>query len=393
MKALFRVLFLTVCVLSLCLSVFATDSEMLLKDEYCYSEDDFSNPDDPALNGIFVTATPEDSVAVVMLGDRVIRPGDILPKNVLDDLRLLPCCTENCTAVLAYQPVFGTALGEPAELAVRIQSGKNETPKAIDQEFETYKNIANDGTLSGSDPENAALTYQLVEKPKRGTVKLEKDGTYLYTPDKNKVGEDSFTFTVTDEAGNVSSPATVKIRILKPTEAMTFSDMNGSRDCYEAMWLCQQGLSGGRSIAGNLCFCPNENVSRAEFLVMAMELKDIPVDAKLTISGFSDASCVPAWMQPYLAGAMQRGLISGEVREEGLMFRPNDPITGQEAAVLLQNLLRLPVSAAAVKTTDSSWAADSVQALNEAGIYFDSPENALTRVQAARLLWQVSRLK
>ena len=148
MKALFRVLLLAACLSALCLSAFAADSEMLLKDEYCYSEDDFSNQDGSALNGIFVTATPEDSVAVVMLGSRVIRPGDILPKDVLGDLRLLPCCTENCTAVLAYQPVFGTSLGEPAELTVRIQSGKNETPKAIDQEFETYKNIANDGTLS-----------------------------------------------------------------------------------------------------------------------------------------------------------------------------------------------------------------------------------------------------
>ena len=393
MKALFRILLLVTCISALCLTAFAADGELLYKDEYCYSEADFSDQNDPALRGIFVTATPEDSVAVIMLGDRIIRPGDMLPNDVLNQLRLLPCCTENCSAVLSYQPVFGTALGDPAELTVRIQSGKNETPKALEQEFETYKNIANDGVLSGTDPENAALTYQLVEKPKRGTIKLESDGSYLYTPDKNKVGEDSFTYTVTDEAGNVSSPATVKIRILKPSEAMTFSDMVGSRDCYEAMWLCQQGLSGGRNIAGNLCFCPNENVSRAEFLVMAMELREIPVDAKLKISGFSDAAAVPAWMQTYLAGAMQRGLISGEVREDGLMFRPNDPITGQEAAVLLQNLLHLPVSAAAVETEDSAWAADSMQALYEAGICFDAPEDALTRAQAARLLWQVSRIK
>ena len=187
-------------------------------------------------------------------------------------------------------------------------------------------------------------------------------------------------------------PLDVHLMIDRPIRYVDDFCKAGSRDCYEAIWLCEQGLSGGRNIAGNLCFCPKETVSRAEFLVMAMELESIPVDAKLTISGFSDAADVPAWMQPYLAGAMQRGLISGEVREEGLMFRPNDPITGQEAAVMLQNLLRLPVSAAAVKTGDSSWAADSVQALNEAGISFECPENALTRAEAARLLWQVDQL-
>lgn len=392
MKAIFRVFLLALCISALCLSGFAADSELLYRDEYCFSRDDFSDPSEPALNGIFVTGTPEDSVARVTLGSRTVRAGDILPSGVLDELILQPCCTENKDAVFSYQPIFGTALGEPTALTVRIRSGKNETPTAVAQEFETYKNIANDGKLTGSDPENAELTYQLAEKPQRGTVKLESDGTYLYTPDKNKVGEDSFTFTVTDEAGNVSSPAAVKIKILKPSEAMTFTDMAGSRDSYEAMWLCETGLSGGRSIAGNLCFCPNESVSRAEFLVMAMDLQDISLNEKLTNSGFSDASCVPAWMQTYLAGAMQHGFVTGEVREEGLMFRPNDAITGREAAVLLQNLLKLPVSAAAVEPDDPDWAAASLQALSESGIFIDSPEKALTRAQTARLLWQVSRL-
>ena len=391
MKSIIRTGALLLCLVALCLSVAAADGETLYTGEYCFCQSDFSADSGTVLNGIFVTAVPEDAVAALMLDSRVIRAGDILPQDALDRLRMTPACRESCDAVLCYQPICGNVLGAPSQLTIRIQSGKNETPKANRGEFETYKNISNDGTLTGTDPEDGPLTFQLAEKPKRGTVKLESNGSYVYTPDKNRVGEDSFSFTVTDDAGNVSQPATVKIRILKPSEAMTFADVEDN-DQYEAMWLCEQGLSGGRRIAGVPCFCPQEQVSRAEFLVMAMELKDVPVDERLTVSGFSDAEDAAAWMQPYLACAMQRGLVCGEATDAGLIFRPNDPVTGQEAAVMLQNLLRLLVTAAVIPSEQASWSAASLQALREAGICMDTPEAALTRQDAAQLLWQVAHL-
>lgn len=393
MKTITRIAALVaVCAMALCPFASAADGETLYNADYCFSEADFTSETFSEISGIFVTAVPEKAVAVIKLGNREIRAGDILPADALGRLRLVPACEESCNAELSYQPICGTALGDPAAVTIRIQSGKNETPKAIGGEFETYKNIANDGKLTGSDPEEAPLTFQLVEKPKRGTLTLNTDGSYVYTPDKNKVGEDSFTFTVTDDAGNVSKPATVKIKILKPSQSMTFADMEGSNDQYEAVWVCNEGLSSGRSIAGTLCFCPQETVSRAEFLVMAMKLEDIPVDAELTVSGFADAEDSPAWVQPYLASAMRRGIISGEPGESGAVFRPNDAITGREAAVILQNILKLPVSAAAFRPSEGAWSAAAIQALSDAGISLSAPEQPLTRIEAACLLYQAAQL-
>ena len=85
------------------------------------------------------------------------------------------------------------------------------------------------------------LTYQLVKEPKRGTVELHDDGSFTYTPGKNKVGKDSFVFTATDPAGNVSNEACVKIRILKPADKATYQDMSGDKDAFAAMWLKDQG--------------------------------------------------------------------------------------------------------------------------------------------------------
>ena len=174
---------------------------------------------------------------------------------------------------------------------------------------------------------------QLAEGPKRGKVELAGKRQLVYTPAKNKVGEDSFTFTVTDAAGNVSHPATVRITVKKPSECRAFADLTGSLDQFEAMWTAAAGLTGGRSIGGTLCYLPQETVSRAEFLVMAMELLDVPVDDTLQVSGFADADDAPAWLQPHLASAMRRGIVNGMVSERALVFRPNEPVTAGQAAV------------------------------------------------------------
>lgn len=58
----------------------------------------------------------------------------------------------------------------------------------------------------------------------------------------------------------------------------------GQSGQFEAMWTAAAGLTGGRSIGGTLCYLPQETVSRAEFLVMAMELLDVPVDDTLRVS-------------------------------------------------------------------------------------------------------------
>ena len=124
---------------------------------------------------------------------------------------------------------------------------------------------------------------------------------------------------------------------------------------------------------------------------MAMELTGQEVDEKLRTSGFVDGEEAPSWVRPYMAQAMRSGIVRGEVGEEGMVFRPNDPITGREAAVILQNILRLPVSASVGDSTEPRWAASSVQALSEAGMVIESRET-LTREGAVCLLYAVSCL-
>ena len=353
----------------LCVPALAAEIAVDYTSEYQFSAADFS--DSSELEGVYISAVPPAYQAELCIGSRVLRRGDILPAAALEKLKLRPVCLGEADCELVYCPSSAGTLGDAVTVSLRILSGTNTAPVCEDGTLETYKNIANSGTLCAQDKEDTKLTYQLVKEPKRGTVELHDDGSFTYTPGKNKVGKDSFVFTATDPAGNVSNEACVKIRILKPADKATYQDMSSDKDAFAAMWLKDQGLYTGRIIAGNLCFEPDDAVSRGEFLIACMKL---------------------AWQQPYLAAAYQSGMISGTPTEEGLVFRPEDTLSRAEAAVMLQKLLRLPGDAAVFAGEDASavpaWAQSAVSALSEAGIPLAASdyEAPLTRREAANML-------
>ena len=124
---------------------------------------------------------------------------------------------------------------------------------------------------------------------------------------------------------------------------------------------------------------------------MVMELTGAIVDESVTASAFLDSEEAALWLRPYMAAAVRTGIIRGEIREDGLVFRPDDPITGREAAVILQNLLQLPVSASAQENGEPQWSAASVQALRESGFAVAAGEE-LTREKTVCLLYNISKV-
>ncbi|MBQ7230422.1 MAG: S-layer homology domain-containing protein [Oscillospiraceae bacterium] len=327
-----------------------------------------------ALTGICVTDVPEGGA--VLLGDRVIRGGDVLTAA---QVRLLtythPETGEDIEAVMEYLPIDSDGVGAEARMVFSLRGRKNAAPTAEDSRMETYKNLPNEGLLSVTDPEGDAMTFTLVRPPKRGELILRDDGSFLYTPKKNKVGTDSFTYTAADSAGNVSEEATVTIDILKPTDERQYTD-TASTDCrFEAEWLRNTGIFSGETVNGQFCFSPEEPVSRGQFLAMLMQVLDMPVDRTVTETGFLDES--PQWLRPYLAAALRSGIITGYPARGGVEFRANQPVSADEAAVMVRNALEFAVPAAAMDQAGSELL----------GL------DPLTRAGAARALYQVSRLR
>ena len=391
---MFRVRF--VCLLlAICLALGITGSVLAAEVDcdttYCFTSQDFSSEDAP-LAGICITQLPDPETGTVMLGSRVIHAGDILTADQVNQMTFSPLRTQVDTeAVVTYLPIYTDHVAKSATTAISIRGKIDQAPAAADSSMETYKNLPNEGRLKVSDPEGGQLVYTLLRNPKRGTVELREDGTFLYTPKKNKVGVDSFTFTATDSAGNVSREATVTIQIIKPTDTKQYTDTVGHPCRFAAEWMRNTGLFVGEKVSGQECFHPEKAVSRGEFLAMVVDVLQIPTE---NVSYADIPTDTPAWLKPYFAAALRSGLTAGLPEEKD----PYSPITGAEAAVMLQNALDLTVSQEALESVSTvhsedipTWAAASLTVMNENGIALDASQT-LNRGDTAQLLYQVSYL-
>ena len=361
-------LVLIVCLLASAGTVFAAEVEC--DSVYCFGAKDFSGEQE-TIRGICITSLPKEGT--VYLGTRVIRKGDILSASQVDEMTFQPLSTqEDCEAEVGYLPIYENRVEKNQVMTISIRGKENKAPEARDSAVETYKNLEYQGKLQAEDPEGKALTYTLQRSPKRGNVEILEDGTFLYTPKKNKVGVDSFTYTATDPAGNVSREATVTIQILKPTDARQYQDT--SADCrFEAEWMRNTGLFVGESVAGEQCFYPEKELSRGQFLSMLMKTLDVKPERQETAT-----QNAPAWLQPYLAAANRAGLTAN--LEDLDSWNWDTPITGKEAAVMVQNALDL-----------ESNETEAVAVMAENGIELQT-EEVVTRAQGAKLLYKVSAL-
>ncbi len=335
---------------------------------YCFSPLDFS--DGEVISGICITDLPEN-VGSVMLGSRILQEGDILTADQVAQMTFAPTKSEvDKTMEIQYLPIYEDRVAPCAAMTVSIRGKEEQAPVAEDQSLETYKNVPGTARLKVKDPEGQAMTYTLVRSPKRGQVEISADGSFTYTPKKNKVGVDSFTYTAADPAGKVSREATVTITILKPTDAQPYTDTQG-KDCqFAAEWMKNTGIFLGEQVAESRCFSPEETVTRGQFVTMLVKALDIPTDAELVYNGYEDE--IQPWLRPYVAAAVRSGLTAGLPDQQ--VFGADIPITGGEAAILVRNALDM-----------------TIPAMAEEGIA-PAETAVLTRGEAAKILYQANKL-
>ena len=388
-KGIFAALLAALCVLTpVGVSAAEVDSDTV----YCFSPADFSGEE--KLAGICITALPESSAGTVMLGQRVLRPGDILTAEQVSRMTFHPLQREtDLQAQLLYLPIYEDRVDTVTAMSIAVIGKTDQPPVAEDSALETYKNLPNEALLKVRDPEGKKLTFTVTRQPKRGDVVIREDGSFHYTPKKNKVGIDSFTYTATDPAGNVSREATVTITITKPTDAAQYTDTAGESCRFAAEWMKNTGIFVSEAISGNRCFQPNKDVSRGEFLSMLVSVLELEQDAEVSAAGIGEEA--PRWLQPYLAAAMRSGLLAGLPDVQTMDV--NEPVTGAEAAVMLQNALdlsRVSDAEAALSTGEDllpQWAAEALGILGDYGLSLDG-ETVLTRGDAAQIMYQVSCL-
>ena len=97
--------------------------------------------------------------------------------------------------------------------------------EAFDASFVVSRNVALVDMLSASAPNGDALTYSVVDGPRRGRINLidASTGAFAYHPEVDFVGADSFTFKVNDGAQD-SNIATVSLSVVVPNASPAAGD-------------------------------------------------------------------------------------------------------------------------------------------------------------------------
>ena len=213
-------------------------------------------------------------------------------------------------------------------------------PVAENMEIKVYRGVAYEGEFRAVDNEGDEVTFAIAQEPKKGMAALTEDGLgFVYTPG-GKLGTDSFTYTAIDAYGNISLPATVSITIEKANSGVCYADMGGSRAHTAAVDLAEHGVFVGAKIGDSYFFEPERTLSRGEFVAMALAAMDVSAE-DVQMTGFCDDASIPTWAKGYAVSALNAGVVSGVSTAEGVAFCANDAITLNEAAVVLNRLLRV----------------------------------------------------
>ena len=267
-------------------------------------------------------------------------------------------------------------------LCVLLFSGSLTAAAAENLEIMTYRGISVGGQLKAFDPEGEEVHFRITTEPRKGTLTLEENGEFVYTPAEGKRGRDYFGYCASDPKGNVSQEATVVITIRKAGKGAGYADTAGLSCEYAACVLAEEGLFTGRCVCGQYLFEPEETVSCGEFLSLCMETAGIePVET--TVSAESSATAAPVWIQQYVDAAVSEGCPVPTF--DGASFDADATVTLGAAAQTLSKALRItPLSSA---RSEESAAARAIQELVACGLLpigMDA-EASLTRGQAAEL--------
>ncbi|MCQ2354663.1 MAG: S-layer homology domain-containing protein [Clostridia bacterium] len=385
------------------LDVIAASCELIVSTtpdkEAILTAEDFEHATGAGFKSITLCTRPDATVGQLLSGSLVVPAGQTVTAADLSrrSLSFVPSASvvSGDTAEFTF-----TADGSPYAYTCRIvvtDAAKSNSAPRLDCATSasltalTYTGYVCGGQLSGIDPDGDALMYEIVNYPSHGCLTLTdaSAGTYLYRPASGYSGKDSFTYTVRDSLGNYADgTAKVSVNVSRYNVPVDFADMSGAAECA-ALTVTAAGLMSGTQTGSTCYFNPDQTVSRAEFIVMLMTaagMKNMP-DADKTV--FSDDADIQSAMKPYVAAAYELGYTNGWIVDGKQCFKPNEPITTAEAAVLTAAVLGIPTddavpASAAGSLGAPSWAKDAVSTLTAGG--FSLTALSADKVTAGKLL-------
>lgn len=393
-------------------AVVAADVSMiktaLIGQKICFTDGDFKSALAlPDFDTITITELPLSTEGTLLLSGRRVGKGRVIKRKNLGALVFIPASDTVRECSFKFT-VDGYAGGAEIKCIMKFIDKVNYAPEALGDTtgasaINTQQSISVWGNLGATDPEGDKIEYIIVTYPKRGTLTLTEDenGRYCYTPNGNYKGKDKFTYVVRDEYGNYSKPMTVSIKVNERMCDTVYRDMEEREEYNAAVAMTAMGVMSGVQLGDDLYFNPDERITRAEFVAMAMKCAGIKIDTSLAATFFDDDSAISPSLKGYIATAQRTGLIVGDFKDGKLLFSPNEEISRYEAAKILADISGTNAEGEeSVFAGDNDipvWARSGVYAMCSLGV-FDSDDTSslgekITRADVAEYLYRILKNK
>ena len=346
-----------------------------------------------AIKEIKVTVSSSNEKPIINVNDVTLRVGDTF--NPLDYVKaedkedgnitskiIVKENTVNTSKEGTYKVVYTVTDSDEntvtKEIKVTVKSNEKPVINASDVEIKVGDTFNALSVVNASDKEDGNITSKIIVK--ENTVNTSKEGTYKVV------------YTVTDSDENTVTKE-IKVTVKsneKPVINVNLSDIKG----HWAESQINEFISNGHINGYNDgTFKPNNSITRAEFVKIFNKYFGL---TKTSGKVFNDTK--NHWAKIEIDIAVTNGVCNGVSETE---FRPNDPITREQAAKMISNYMKLDDSnhdkldKYSDKNKVSSWALNSVEGIIEKGYmngYEDKtfrPNNSITRAEAVVTLSRV----
>ncbi len=334
------------------------------------------------LGKVTISSLPDPSLGVLRLGSRDVEDGQVISAKNLESLRFVPNGKEPLEASFEFR------VGSDVDYTCRVFALDriNRAPVIAQSELVdagVYAGLDRLGTVKASDPDGDSLKLEIVTEPIHGSVTLTSPelGHYVYTPDEDYDGVDSFTVCAVDRYGARSSETRISLRVDSLAENELPEELYGHW-AASAIVSCKRAGLISDELTAKLELDPDRPMSRAEFVDFMMRSAGYG-SFSVSNTGFADDSSIPEEYRGSIAAAAALGVVAGIESDTGLCFYPNNQITRAEASVMLARLTGAIWTAADIAVEVSldpsvpTWAMASMKALAAEGILRGTLENGV----------------
>lgn len=276
---------------------------------------------------------------------------------------------------------------------------------ALNSSYTIIENQVLDGVLDATIASGETVNYAITVQPTHGIIVQSGDNgsIFNYTPEKDYVGEDSFSFRL-ESGDKYSNSALVSITINEDTSDIIpfyYIDMQNHWANYSASHLAARGLVIGEEIGNRFYYYPNKEMTRGDFMLFLLSITESNLDAKAAVNEdlFADKDITPSWLLEAAKVAYANGIIKGSSENGKIYLNLDKKITRTEAVIMISNVLDDKSSTANITYKDiasiPAWALQSVKNLSAYQIIQGDaegtfrPNDILTRGEAAELSFKL----